>query len=502
MPRLPRIIPKTLSIRLSLTVVFAMAILLVCSLTVMLYFSRKAVKEEALQKAMQTLEGTVQRIDNILLSVEQATGNQYFNMLNHLNDPDKVTAYCRELVESNKYIDGAAVAFKPYYYHDREFFMAYFHREEDRLEFTDSPIIQADIFGNHPYTEQVWFTRPMTTSTVEWLKPSTYLEDGGEALLTFSLPIPGNDGNPIGVIGVDVSLNILSRIIQTTKPSPNSYCTLIAGDGSYIIHPDTTKLQTNIFKVSEKKATPSMKAAARAMLSRKTGYKSFQMNGTNYYVFYKPFTTTTVSGRAIDRPNWSIGIIYPENDIFGDYKLLLYYVLGIAIVGLILLYIFCRIIIRHQLMPLVMLTKTAQHIADGNYDVVIPDSRHRDEVGSLQTHFKLMQKTLVTNIEELNNLNTTLQKREEDLKKAYEKAQEADKMKTAFLHNMSDKMALPANTIFSDVATLCGTEYSNLEKEKTDRLTDDIQEQGNAIADLLDALLKMSEKQLEKGGLS
>ena len=55
--------------------VSAMAVLLIASMIVMLLYSRKNVKDEALQEAMQTLDGTIQNIDNILLSVEQATGN-------------------------------------------------------------------------------------------------------------------------------------------------------------------------------------------------------------------------------------------------------------------------------------------------------------------------------------------------------------------------------------------------------------------------------------------
>ena len=48
---IPKIINKTLSVRLSLMVVLAMTLLLMSSLVFMLHYSRKAVKEEALQKA-------------------------------------------------------------------------------------------------------------------------------------------------------------------------------------------------------------------------------------------------------------------------------------------------------------------------------------------------------------------------------------------------------------------------------------------------------------------
>ena len=80
MAKLPRIITRTLSFRLSLTVIAALATLLLVALLIIFVFSRKAVKEEALQDAGQTLEATMQRIDNILLKVEQSSGNMHHHV--------------------------------------------------------------------------------------------------------------------------------------------------------------------------------------------------------------------------------------------------------------------------------------------------------------------------------------------------------------------------------------------------------------------------------------
>ena len=124
MRRLTKIINKTLSVRISLMVFIAMAILLMASLAVMLYYSRKAVKEEALQKASQTLEAAVQRIDNILLSVEQTSGNIFFSMINHVDDPDMMLTYSRKLVENNPFVAGCAIAFRENYYKGRQYYMA------------------------------------------------------------------------------------------------------------------------------------------------------------------------------------------------------------------------------------------------------------------------------------------------------------------------------------------------------------------------------------------
>ena len=275
--RLPKIINKTLSVRLSLIVVSAMAILLMATLTVMLYYSKKALKEEALEKVSQTLEGTVQSIDNILLSVEQTTGNIYFNLMPHLDQPDMMFTYSRQIVEANKYVSGCAIAFRENFYQGRDLFMPYFRRENIGGRDT---VIQAETFANGLYTEQVWYTKPMESARPEWLNPLAGLgNDTGEApIVTFSLPLYSADGKPAGVVGVDMKLSLLSQIVSATKPSANSYCVLLDSDGTFIVRPSGNKsfLQT-AFSLYDDEADSSVGEAVKAMVSGESGYKPFRI---------------------------------------------------------------------------------------------------------------------------------------------------------------------------------------------------------------------------------
>lgn len=496
--RLPKYINRTLSVRLSLMVVSAMAILLMASLIVMLHFSRKAVKEEAILKASQTLEGTMLRLDNVLLSVEQASGNIYYSLQPHLDQPDKIHTSCRKLVESNRFIVGCAIAFKPYYFKDQELFLSYFRHTEGGLNGPESPVIQENTFGNSPYTEQTWFTETMSSNKPDWRSPLQGLDVDMEPIVSFCLPISDANRTTLGVMRVDVSLSLLSHIVLEGKPSPNSYCTLLEDDGSFIVHPDSNKL-LHQFTETHQEVDPAMKEAAKAMVSGETGYRPFKMNHADYYIFYAPFKRAAVQGRSMEYLGWSIGIIYPEDDIFGDYNRLLYNVLAIATIGLLLLYVFSRVVIHRQLLPLRLLTKSAQHIANGNYNEIIPDSQQHDEIGDLQNHFQQMQQSLATNVGELEQLTVTLEKQGKELRAAYEQAQQADHMKTAFLHNMTDQMIGPAAAISHDVDELCDFNSSK-SKEETIRLADDIQHQGKTITELLNNLLHVSEEETGKEG--
>lgn len=440
-----KIIAKTLSFRLSVMVIAALATLLLVALLIVFFFSRKAVKEEALHDAGQTLEATVQHIDNILLSVEQSAGNIYWKMINHISQPDKTQAYLRKLVEVNPYITDCHIIMD-----------------------NDTEAIDVDI--------------------ATWTDPSK--ED---SCTTFYL-LPIYQGRQkVGVLKIDVSLTQMSKIVLAAKPSPNSYCTLLGRNGSFIVHPDSNKLNQNVFEMSSKSDYLSIKQAAHAMVAGEAGYRQVTMQGEDYYVFFKPFERADVPGRVQTNLGWSAGIVYPENDIFGDYNRLLYIVLVIAVVGLLLLLILCRIFIHRLLLPLRLLAKSAQRIADGYYDETIPDSRQQDEVGRLQNHFKEMQRSLTTHVGELRSLTDTLQKRGEELQAAYDKAHGAERMKTNFLYNMSDEMMSPASEISQNVKTV-SDKYTSLSDEATRHLVENIRDDGDKITALLNQLIANSEK--------
>lgn len=473
-------------------VIAALATLLLVALMVMFFYSRKAVKEQALMNAEQTLETTVQHIDNILLDIEQSTGNIYWKVVSHVNEPDMMHKYSRILVENNPNIAGCAIALEPHFYKNQELFMAYYYREKETDE--NSRIISSDTFGEKPYNEQKWYTGVMKSGVPLWTDPMKNNTGKNNAITSFSLPIyVGQDR--VGVLAVDVSLALLSEIVLESKPSPNSFSTLLGKTGTYIVHPNSNKLNHNVFELAKKGSDPSVIEAAQAMITGERGYKYVNLDGEDCYVFYKPFERSVVPGRSMTNLGWSAGIVYPENDIFGDYNRLLYIVLAVALIGLLLLLLLCQAFINRQLRPLALLTNSAQRIEEGHYDETIPDSKQVDEVGRLQKNFQIMQQSLTTRMNEMKQLTDTLEERGRVLQAAYNQAQVAERMKTQFLYNMSNQMMAPANSIYTSVMTVCN-DYSGLTEEKTCQLVDEIQQQGGIITELLNQLIADSEKEM------
>ena len=445
MTKLTNFIKGRLSVKISLMAVSAMAVLLIASLVVMLLYSRKKVKEETMARVTQTLDGTVQNIDNILLSVEQATGNVYYSLPSRINNPEALELYRRKLIDSNPYVADCTIA-----------------------------------LGDTTVTESKWTVK--------------HVQEGKEPLISFSVPLYNTAGQLAGYVSTDVSIGLLSRIVAQTKPSENSFCVLLDSVGNFIVHPDAEQLmQQSAIEISKATADSDLAEAVQAMIAGQTDYRTFRLWGTDFYVYFKPFSRSSVRGRAIGHLGWSAGIIYPERDIFGDYNNLQYYVLVISIIGLLLTFLLSHAVIKSRLKPLLMLTSQAQHIAAGNFSEPIPDSKHIDEVGRLQDNFQLMQRSLATQIDELESLKNTLYQRCEGLRKAYDQAKKADRMKTSFLHNMTNQMTEPADAIEKDVLQLC----SQSDRD-TAQLVSDVQKKGKAITELLKNLISMSDDEMRK----
>ena len=238
MSRLTSHIRSTLSARLSLVVIAALAILLVVALFIMFFFSRKALREEAISNAAQSLEATVARIDNILLDVEQATGNMYFKMMPHYRQPEKLQAYTQRLVDVNPYIVDA-----------------HFHWATDSI--------------------------PVDFNKVGWITPLRLKELNGEPLTAFRLPIYEGQ-SVIGAFDVSVSLTQLTEIILESKPSPNSFSILLDNKGKLIVFPDSAILNKNAFELTEKLDNNAELGVIHAMTSGETGYRYLKMDDRDF----------------------------------------------------------------------------------------------------------------------------------------------------------------------------------------------------------------------------
>lgn len=94
------------------------------------------------------------------------------------------------------------------------------------------------------------------------------------------------------------------------------------------------------------------------------------------------------------------------------------------------------------------------------------------------------------------------------LRIAYDRAQEADMMKIAFLHHMTNQMLEPTLALENSVKTLCNN-YQELTQQEADHEVDNIQQKSHTIIEVLNSMIHgaaddikatSEQKDSEKGG--
>lgn len=481
------------SLKLNTTAICEVMLLLVVSLAVIFYFSREVLKKEAVQDAEQTLRGSELQVDNVLRGVEQSVGNVYWELLGHLDQPDHMTTYARELVVCNPHIMGCAISFVPNYYPDREQFMAYVQRKK-----YDSPeLLTPEMMGDLPYVEQDWYKDAVETGLSSW-RQSKHVTNDEEMPLLFCLPMMDRSQQVIGVMAVEVSVDLLSQMVNVSKMSSSSYCILIDKDGKYIINPDPEKRKgKTIFDFIPEDAPSVILESAQAMAAGSTGNSFFYVGGEEYRLFYKPFVRYEVPGRARPNNDWRIAVVYPTVDVTESYSQLIYHVMAIAVGALLLFWILCRIVFRIQLRPVRELTEIAESIAEGNFNEEIPRTQRMDEVGLFQQNFRIMQETLLTQVEEEEQLTKTLNERRETLRRLNDQAKDSRRVRVDFLRNVTNQMIAPSDAIGKCVNNLL-EHYDELSPEEARREADTIRRQSKIILGLLDQMLNTSSPEVRK----
>ena len=476
-------IRSSLSARLSLAVVLFVAVIFVGAFSIMFTEAQDIIKEEAWGKASQTLDGTVLHIDNTLRRVEVASDNMLRVIERNLEKPDSMFTVGKQVLANNRELTGCSISFDPFYYKEKgRYFSAYAYNDGDSI------LTEQEGTDNYQYHCMDWYLIPKLLDRPYWIEP--FMEDATEGIIvkdifsSYSRPIHDAKGNSVGTFSVDIRLSWFTQTIAKVKPYPHSFCVMLGKGGSYLVHPDTTKpFYETIFTRTLEKPDSQKTALGTSMLAGESGHKILDYDGEPCHVFYKPFKNT----------GWSVAIVIPERDIYAPYQRLRSYTLWISAAGLLLLLFFSLITIRNSMKPLQQLAEATHRIAEGDFSATEARRLRTDEIGQLQRSFTKMQQSLDTYTHELRSETTTLEKSNQELLEAYERAKEDERMKTAIRHKMPDKMAVPVAEISTTAKQVC----DHLGEQTLDikKATKTMRDNADQITVLLDEMIRAAQEE-------
>ncbi len=318
--------------RQGLLIVIIAALALEATSIIQYYFSRKGIREEAAMRAESELEATGLRITGVMDQVETAVHSNVRQVRERLGLPDSLAAVSRDIVEDNAVVFGSCVALVPGT--DRAF-APYSYQSADS-------IATIQLTGEaYDYPSKEWFKVPLEKGEGYWSEP--YFDTGGgETLMTtFSAPVRDGNGTIRAILTADISLDWLTEMVGNLKVYPNAYSIMVSRTGRIMVSPvETLVMRSTIQEAATKLDDPeAIQEINRAMLSGESGNKSIRMDDRNNEVFYAP----------VQRAGWSMAIVIPGTEIYGNVNRIGMIVKLLQLLGLALLAFVIHRIVKNQL---------------------------------------------------------------------------------------------------------------------------------------------------------
>ena len=348
-----------------------------------------------------------EKINNVFSTVEVAVSNNMPEVVENINNDHRQYFAVEHLLKLNPNIMGAAVAYNPDY--------------EPKKGQPFSPYAYRDSLGIHPkqlntqeydYLHQEWYTKPIAIGKSTWSEP--YFDKGGGEvmMITYSQPIINSQGEIYAIQTADIALDWLSELMQEldstaleglnfveTEDSTANYSFIVTRKGTYVAHPDETKLlNQNLFDFLKDTGNTKALVHAKKMLegNKAIDYFSFRdTNGVNCFMFLT----------KIEHTDWVMSTVVPFSEILYPASVFVGIFVVLIIFGLIIVGLICRSAIRRTTKPISMFADSADEIASGNLSAELPTVKTKDEMLRLYNSFKTMQESLIQQIEETKSAN-------------------------------------------------------------------------------------------------
>lgn len=282
-------------------VVFVAAATLALTTFLQLFYSHKAIREEASLRAESELNEARKEIMDIVDQTEAAVRNSIWISQLCLNKPDTLSRVPMRVVLDNPVVMGSTVALIPGYNKRVPLFAPYAVRDSSVQDGFRMLSLATESY-NYPAHE--WFTAPQEDQNGYWSEP--YFDEGGGELLmtTFSLPVKDADGQVAAILTADLSLDWLGSVVGDMRFYPHAISTIVSRAGNTLI--------------SEGDA-----------LAAKEKYQTY------------------TSGVA--RTGWTLSIVVPERDLMASVHKVGLAMVGLSILGLVMLVIILQIVTRNIL---------------------------------------------------------------------------------------------------------------------------------------------------------
>ena len=398
-------IRRSLAFKLSLYIITCVVFTFMSVLIYNYIISKNTIIKDVRESTANLSAATLNSI-NVYLTAAREVPENLALMLEGTDCTDaEIHSLLQKVVAGNPEIYGSAIAWAPEMYRKgQRYFGPYYYKSGDSLRY-------ADLGGTYNYPAWEWYIQPMLRKKGVWSEPY-YDKGGGDILMvTYSVPFYRyREGKRVfsGVVTCDIALEWLIRLIGSMRIYESGYSFLISGSGAFIVHINPSyMMKETIFSLARNRDNLDLKNLGNKMTTGMSGFETYYSYslGKPCRVYYSP----------LQNSGWSLGIVIPDDELFGDLKSMTIKLFSMGILGYVitlLLIVFLSNRITH---PLRNLARATSVIGEGDFDADIPDIRSADEIGALSRSFLQMKQSLKSYILNLKDTTAAKEKIEREL---------------------------------------------------------------------------------------
>ena len=397
---------KSLSFRIITRVLVFALLLFLLTLSLAYYFSRRTIEESARNNAIHIAENAVARIEQELRAVEQVPRIIAGLMETEPPSADSLFAILARILDDNANVSGSAVAFEPWFHEGYgKYYSPYAYRDGDRVR---TMSLGGD---DYEYFLMDWYQIPRMLKIPYWTEPY-YDEGGGEMLMsTYSVPfytIADGERQFSGIVTVDISLEWLTRIVSEIQIFDSGYAFMLSRNGVAVTHPDQANIMNeSLFSIAGERNLPELRTIGRDMIAGEKGFRlhALTRNG-KLWIYHTPLPAS----------GWSIGVVYPDEEMFADLHRISLIMILLVVAGLILMTLLVTQVVDRLAAPLADFASSARVIAGGRFDTPLPPVGTTEEMCELHDAFSHMQQELDTYMTNLREATAAREKIESELR--------------------------------------------------------------------------------------
>lgn len=214
-----------------------------------------------------------------------------------------------------------------------------------------------------------------------------------EIVITIASPVKDN-GTTVGSTAIDLTISQISEYLSSFKVGESGYCILISADGTVVYHPDETLiLNENMTEIEG-----DLGKIGQRMVNGESDVAEYTFNGTD-----KNFAFTPIGSNG-----WSVGVMIDKSETSAKVKDFILIIIILFILATILMVVaFFTVTARGIVAPIKKLTAITNELANGNLNIDV-DIHSEDEIGHLANSMKDLTARLVTYIDYIHEISSTL----------------------------------------------------------------------------------------------